>query len=244
MATLSLLAHRPANWNVLGVSALNPGACERQLDASTVAADRGATVVALTLPHTMSIRLSFEHGAILDGLPGWREVFALPVPSGWCGWPTPAVRRRLDTARPFERGRHPGRPGQLAEPAHRRDLQRRQRRAGRAHGGRHRRRAGPGAVRRPPRRGPGRPAAYRTATPDPRVGGGLGAPGRRVEGPAHRGGRIRRRRPSRHDVRRRLLDVHPGRRRAPARPARVGRRPSANSPTCPPASTACGTGAG
>ena len=32
-----------------------------------------------TLPHTMQIRLSFEHGAILDGLPGWREVFMLPV---------------------------------------------------------------------------------------------------------------------------------------------------------------------
>src|SRR5580693_9766322 len=77
MATLSLLANRPANWNVLGVSALNPSGCESQLQASTVAAGRGATVVALTLPHTMKIRLSFEHGAVIDGLPGWREIFAL-----------------------------------------------------------------------------------------------------------------------------------------------------------------------
>src|ERR1039458_1084122 len=38
MATLSLLANRPANWNVLGVSALNPSGCERQLEASTAAA--------------------------------------------------------------------------------------------------------------------------------------------------------------------------------------------------------------
>jgi N-acyl-D-aspartate/D-glutamate deacylase len=98
MATLSLLAQRPANWNVLGVSALNPGACERQLDASTVAADRGAKVVALTLPHTMSIRLSFEHGAVLDGLPGWREVFALPLPERMERLADPAVRKRLDTA--------------------------------------------------------------------------------------------------------------------------------------------------
>jgi N-acyl-D-aspartate/D-glutamate deacylase len=98
MATLSLLAQRPANWNVLGVSALNPGACERQLDASTVAADRGATVVALTLPHTMSIRLSFEHGAVLDGLPGWREVFALPLPERMARLADPEVRQRLDTA--------------------------------------------------------------------------------------------------------------------------------------------------
>ncbi len=98
MATLSLLAQRPANWNVLGVSALNPGACEHQLDASTVAADRGATVVALTLPHTMSIRLSFEHGAVLDGLPGWREVFALPLPERMERLADPEVRQRLDTA--------------------------------------------------------------------------------------------------------------------------------------------------
>jgi N-acyl-D-aspartate/D-glutamate deacylase len=98
MATLSLLANRPANWNVLGVSALNPEGCERQLDASTVAAGRGATVVALTLPHTVKIRLSFEHGAVLDGLPGWREVFALPIPERMARLADPAVRKVLDTA--------------------------------------------------------------------------------------------------------------------------------------------------
>ncbi len=98
MASLSLLANRPANWNVLGVSALNPEGCERQLQASTVAAGRGATVVALTLPHTVKIRLSFEHGAVLDGLPGWREVFALPIPERMARLADPAVRRVLDTA--------------------------------------------------------------------------------------------------------------------------------------------------
>ncbi len=98
MASLSLLANRPANWNVLGVSALNPEGCEHQLEASTVAAARGATVVALTLPHTVKIRLSFEHGAVLDGLPGWREVFALPIPERMARLADPAVRRVLDTA--------------------------------------------------------------------------------------------------------------------------------------------------
>jgi N-acyl-D-aspartate/D-glutamate deacylase len=98
MASLSLLANRPANWNVLGVSALNPEGCERQLQASTVAAGRGATVVALTLPHTVKIRLSFEHGAVLDGLPGWREVFALPIPERMARLADPAVRGVLDAA--------------------------------------------------------------------------------------------------------------------------------------------------
>ena len=96
MASLSLLADRPANWNVLGVSALNPGAVDHQLEASSEAARRGATVVALTLPHTMKIRLSFEHGAIIDALPGWRELFALSVPERMARLSDPAERARLD----------------------------------------------------------------------------------------------------------------------------------------------------
>ncbi|MHB8438195.1 MAG: N-acyl-D-amino-acid deacylase family protein, partial [Acidimicrobiales bacterium] len=96
LGTLSLLADRPANWNVLGVSAMNPAACERQLQASDAAAARGATLVALTLPHTMKIRLSFEHGAILDGLPGWRELFGVPVEERMRRLSDPDERRRLD----------------------------------------------------------------------------------------------------------------------------------------------------
>jgi N-acyl-D-aspartate/D-glutamate deacylase len=96
MATLSLLANRPANWNVLGVSALNRSGLEHQLAASTKAAERGAKVVALTLPHAMKIRLSFAHGAIIDGLPGWRELFAVSVPERMKRLSDPAERRRLD----------------------------------------------------------------------------------------------------------------------------------------------------
>jgi N-acyl-D-aspartate/D-glutamate deacylase len=97
MTSMSLLAQRPANWNVLGVSSANRKGLEHQLAASDYAAARGATVVALTLPHTMKIRLSFEHGAILDGLPGWRELFMLPVPERMARLADPEERRRLDT---------------------------------------------------------------------------------------------------------------------------------------------------
>jgi N-acyl-D-aspartate/D-glutamate deacylase len=96
LAAISLLADRPVNWNVLGVSAMNPDGLWSQLAASTAAGQRGATVVALTLPHTMQLRLSFEHGAILDGLPGWREVFALGVPARLAALSDPETRRRLD----------------------------------------------------------------------------------------------------------------------------------------------------
>ncbi len=96
LSTMSLLADRPVNWNVLGVSAMNPDGVWSQLAAGTASAARGATVVALTLPHTMQLRLSFEHGAILDGLPGWREVFALPLTERIAAFSDPGTRRRLD----------------------------------------------------------------------------------------------------------------------------------------------------
>jgi N-acyl-D-aspartate/D-glutamate deacylase len=95
MGTLSLLAGRPANWNVLGVSAMAPERTEAQLAASDTIAQRGGRLVALTLPHTMKIRLSFATGAILDGLPGWREVFGLPEQQRLRALGDPEVRRRL-----------------------------------------------------------------------------------------------------------------------------------------------------
>lgn len=98
MAEMSLASDRPVNWNVLGVSAANPDGVEHQLAASTKAAQRGAGVIALTLPHTMRIRLCFESGAILDGLPGWREVLSLPKPEKLKALSDPEVRARLDKA--------------------------------------------------------------------------------------------------------------------------------------------------
>ena len=79
LSTMSLLADRPVNWNVLGVSAMNPRVPGASWPPAAPPPPAGPGL-ALTLPHTMQLRLSFEHGAILDGLPGWREVFALGVP--------------------------------------------------------------------------------------------------------------------------------------------------------------------
>jgi N-acyl-D-aspartate/D-glutamate deacylase len=105
MASMSKTADRPLNWNVLGVSAADPEGYVHQLEASSTAASRGATVVALTLPHSMQIRLSFLTGFVLDGLPGWRPTFALAVPERMAALRDPEVRRRLaEGARADEAG--------------------------------------------------------------------------------------------------------------------------------------------
>ena len=96
LTEMSLAADRPLNWNVLGVSAANPEGHEKQLRAGEVAAERGGRVVALTLPHSTKIRLSFLSGFVLDGLPGWRETMHLPVAERLRALADPQVRRRLD----------------------------------------------------------------------------------------------------------------------------------------------------
>jgi len=95
LARMSSAARRPLNWNVLGVSTLNPTGHLSQLAAADHAATLGGRIVALTLPHSMQMRLSFLTGFVLDGLPGWREVLALPVPERVAALGDPEVRRRL-----------------------------------------------------------------------------------------------------------------------------------------------------
>ena len=210
LAQMSLLADRPVNWNVLGVSAMNPDAASRQLAAGTAAAERGATVLALTLPHTMQLRLSFEHGAILDGLPGWREVFALPVEERMAALSDPETRRRLDAgAQSDEAGilRHLAVWDRLIidETFAAENAAWEGHSVGEVAGARYR------TVRRAARHRGGRPAAHRTAAPDRRDGGGLGPAGPDLAGPTGDRGGLGCRRPSRHHVRGDLLDLHAGR---------------------------------
>jgi N-acyl-D-aspartate/D-glutamate deacylase len=94
MIDMSLAADRPVNWNVLGVAA--GGNHDKQLEAGSRAQQRGARIVALTLPQGVRIRLSFATGFVLDGLPGWRETFALPINDRMRALVDPETRQRLD----------------------------------------------------------------------------------------------------------------------------------------------------
>jgi N-acyl-D-aspartate/D-glutamate deacylase len=95
MTSMCLAADRPMNWNLLGVSAAKPDFHQHQLSLSDRAAERGARIVALTLPHVMRIRLSFLSGFVLDGLPGWRDTMHLPVAERLRALSDPDVRQRL-----------------------------------------------------------------------------------------------------------------------------------------------------
>jgi N-acyl-D-aspartate/D-glutamate deacylase len=94
LAALSAAADRPVNWNVLGVGAGDGHLA--QLAMADRAAALGGRVVALTLPYSMSIRLSFLTGTVLEALPGWDEVFGQPPARRLELLADPEVRRRLD----------------------------------------------------------------------------------------------------------------------------------------------------
>src|SRR5207247_8640546 len=78
MADLSVAAQRPLNWNVLTVTAATAAQAAAKLEASDVARERGGKVVALTIPHSFGMRLSFASGFVLDAIPGWEEAMLLP----------------------------------------------------------------------------------------------------------------------------------------------------------------------
>jgi N-acyl-D-aspartate/D-glutamate deacylase len=80
MVEMSLAAQRAINWNALAVID-HPDAMARaqaQLEATDYARERGAEVIALTIPSSLDFYLNFKTGFILDSNPGvWREIFKL-----------------------------------------------------------------------------------------------------------------------------------------------------------------------
>jgi N-acyl-D-aspartate/D-glutamate deacylase len=78
MTAMSVAADRPLNWNVLQVYAQNREVVDHQLRGGDYAGQRGGRVLALTLPDSFRLRLNLRSGFVLDILPGWDRLMALP----------------------------------------------------------------------------------------------------------------------------------------------------------------------
>lgn len=96
MTDVSLAANRPVNWNVLAPSAGNAEMIEQQLSATDYARQRGAEVIALTVPQAMQVRINLVSGFIFDALPGWAGLFELPIEERKRRLADPAYRKALD----------------------------------------------------------------------------------------------------------------------------------------------------
>ena len=96
MADISLAANRPVNWNVLAPSAGNAELVEAQLSATDYARERGAEVVALTVPQAMQVRINLVSGFIFDALPGWADLFEVSLEERKRRLSDPTCRKALD----------------------------------------------------------------------------------------------------------------------------------------------------
>ncbi len=96
MVRFSLAGQRAVNWNLLAPNSHMPLAHVNQLAASDYAAERGARIIALTLPQPMKLRLNLVSGFVFDALPGWAEVIAKPLPARMTALADPAVREALE----------------------------------------------------------------------------------------------------------------------------------------------------
>ena len=98
MTDMSLAAQRVLNWNALLVDRDRVAAVEHELSVSDYAAANGAAVLAQVILDPRRFYMSFINGFILDALPDWPWLFALPRPERLTAIADQAVRERLRRA--------------------------------------------------------------------------------------------------------------------------------------------------
>jgi N-acyl-D-aspartate/D-glutamate deacylase len=105
LADFSLAGNRPVNWNALAVNGDLQSATKRAkiaLEVTSKARERGAEVIALTIPCTPNLFMNLRGGFGFDSNPGvWREIFKLPVAERSARFRDPTFRKVMadDAAR-------------------------------------------------------------------------------------------------------------------------------------------------
>lgn len=94
MASMSLAAQRPLNWNVFVPG--NPSMDQSQLGATDYARERGADVIALTPAQPVITRINLRSAFIFDAFHGWEATMRLPIAQRTEALRDPEVRRALD----------------------------------------------------------------------------------------------------------------------------------------------------
>jgi N-acyl-D-aspartate/D-glutamate deacylase len=79
MTDMSLAAARALNWNLLSASRHTVREMESQLHAGDYARERGARIYALVSPMVSKAIMSLASGFMMDLIPNWSEVLALPL---------------------------------------------------------------------------------------------------------------------------------------------------------------------
>lgn len=96
MADMSLASQRPLNWNVLTVDAARPDDYQNQLKALEECTQRGARVVALTMPVLVGMNMSFLTYCGLNMMPDWGPILSLPLDERIAKLRDPDVRRFME----------------------------------------------------------------------------------------------------------------------------------------------------
>ena len=105
MADMSLAANRPLNWNPVIVDAATEAGGWDRVRLSDVAAERGAEVLALTIPLAITARHCLATPSVLAALPGWEDPMALPHDQRRALLADPVRRQELDRSARSEKMR-------------------------------------------------------------------------------------------------------------------------------------------
>ena len=113
------------NWNVLRAAADNAEEVEGKLSIGDQAQAAGGNVLALFMPMSIGLRFNFASGFVLDMLPGWDKLMALPTADKLALMGSPEGRARMLAPLPTRIRNRGGRGGALPDPRllHARDSQ-------------------------------------------------------------------------------------------------------------------------